>query len=164
MPKVVILRGLPGAGKSTYRKTVLEKLKTGFHALGEIFDCSADHFFMVGGEYKFNPMQLGEAHASCLRSFTQRLLAQRPNDLIVVDNTNLSVAEFAPYAALALAYKAELEIVTIECGWQTAAGRNVHGVPMNSYSRMEKALAKGTQDMPAYWPHTVVKQADLKAA
>lgn len=157
MPKVVILRGLPGAGKSTYIKNVLEKL-------GQVFVCSADHFFMVGGKYTFNPLQLGDAHASCLRSFTQRLLGQRADDVIVVDNTNLSVAEFAPYAALTLAYKAELEIVTIECGWQTAAGRNVHGVPMNSYSRMERALVKGTQDMPAYWPHTLIKEGDLKAA
>ncbi len=48
-----LLRGLPGAGKSTLAKSI-----------GAIY-FEADMFFMEGNEYKFNPLKLKDAHAWC---------------------------------------------------------------------------------------------------
>ena len=49
-----LVRGVPGAGKSTFAKNL---------------GCThfeTDEFFMVDGEYKFDPSKLKEAHAWCL--------------------------------------------------------------------------------------------------
>ena len=48
-----LLRGLPGAGKSTLAKSI-----------GAVY-FEADMFFMDGNEYKFNPLKLKDAHAWC---------------------------------------------------------------------------------------------------
>ena len=51
MKTLIILRGVPGCGKST----VAEVLSNN----GKYPVCTADDFFMKDGEYKWNPKQLG---------------------------------------------------------------------------------------------------------
>ena len=148
---VIILRGIPGSGKSTYiRKN-----------LPEAWIFSADHFFMVGEEYKFDPSKLPQAHAACLREYLEWLTfveGRRCRWPLVVDNTNTSVMEIAPYAALALAYGASLRIVTIKCDPAVAAARNVHGVPEAAVLAMAKRLEDETPRLAPWWEHEVVQQ------
>lgn len=151
--KVVILRGVPGAGKSRYARENFPEANV----------CSADHFFMKDGEYKFDPNKLAQAHGACLRKFIDCIgvngeVAFVPIDTVVVDNTGTSVVEIAPYAALANAYGCELEIITLEVDPKVAAARNVHGVPETSVLRMAQNLEHGTKQLPPWWPHKVVKQ------
>ncbi len=140
--KVVVLSGIPGSGKSTYAR----------ERFPDAVVFSADAYFTdpADGTYRFNPALLGVAHGQCLRGFAYALHAGAA-ELLVVDNTNLTVAELAPYAALALAYNAELQIITICCDIETAATRNVHGVPRHSIARMWSAL--GERKLPPWWPH-----------
>lgn len=93
--KVIMMSGVPGSGKST----LVARRWPG----AVVF--SADAYFMVDGEYRFDPSRIGEAHCGCLRSFTETLQVADV-EVLVVDNTNLSVSEIAPYAALAQAYGA----------------------------------------------------------
>lgn len=144
--KATILRGIPGSGKSTYVKAIGPSASV----------VSADHYFEKSGTYQFNPAKLPEAHGECLRKFVEALQAKASH--VVVDNTNTSVAEVAPYAALALAYGAELEIVTFQVDPVVAAARNVHGVPATGVEAMAKRLNDETSRLPPWWPQRTVEQ------
>jgi predicted kinase len=147
--KVRILRGTSGAGKSTYTKT--------FYPNAVV--CSADDYFMVDGKYQFDSKKLSEAHGACLRKFVEivvDLALNRPFDTtVVVDNTNCSIAEIAPYAALALAYGADLEIITLLTPTDVAVKRNVHGVTLEGVMRQRLNLDAGTKQLPPWWKHKV---------
>lgn len=148
---VIILRGVPGSGKSTYVKRNPNAVVV-----------SADHYFTDDkGLYNFDPTKLPLAHAKCLREFVDALLNHRDweQDVeIVVDNTNTSVMEVAPYAALALAYGASLRVVTLKCDPVAAAARNVHGVPESTVLAMAKRLEDETPRLAPWWEHVVVEQ------
>lgn len=140
---VVILRGIPGSGKSRLARKLAPR-KTGVI-------CSADDFFMRSGRYVFDGSKLGEAHNYCLRKFLHALGCQL--SVIVVDNTGTSVAEVAPYAALALAHGATLEIITVKCSVRVAAKRNVHGVPRKAVAAMARRLKEEGKRLPPWWSH-----------
>lgn len=143
MPKVTILCGISGSGKSTYFQTKLSENRVNTRV------CSADHYFQTDtGEYAFNPAELPAAHGACLRKFLDSLRAGILH--VVVDNTNTTVAEIAPYAAAALAYGYELEIIKISCDVETACRRNVHSVPRAAIEAQAKRLE--SLELPPWWP------------
>lgn len=146
MKKVIIMRGVPGSGKSTY-------IKNNFP---DAIVCSADKFFEQNGEYKFNRELLGEAHHWCLRTFCSHLL--QCANLVVVDNTNISTWEIAPYAQMALAHVYGLEIITLKVNPEVAHSRNVHGVPANVCRRGAGRLDRQAKGFPKVWKHTMVEQ------
>lgn len=153
MGKVIIMRGQPGSGKSTY---------TAKH-YPDALVCSADHFFMKNGKYEFDKTKIGQAHAECLKKFVvmvaQGGAAMFHADTIVVDNTNINATEIAPYAALALAYGWELEIITLDVDPAISAARNVHEVPASTVKRMHKQMEYGAKNFPSYWKHTIIKES-----
>lgn len=148
--RVWIYCGVSGAGKSSFIE--------GAHPDAEAF--SADHFFMVDGEYRFDASKLGEAHAACLRNFTEAI--QDGSVAVVVDNTNTTIAEIAPYAALAQAYGYELQIVTIYCDPEVAHARNTHGVPLAAVQAMSERLNK--REIPPWWPHSQMPMLNSQEA
>jgi len=144
--RVIILRGLPGCGKSTLQKRDYPAAVV----------ASADQFFLVDGEYRFNPALLGEAHGACFRTFIGAL--QAGESLVVVDNTAISVAEIAPYVLGAQAYGYSAEIVTLRCDPAVAAARNTHGVPVDVIlNRIAPAMAAAETQIPPWWQHRVVE-------
>ena len=148
MGTVYVLRGLPGSGKSTYTKV-----------LGATRKFSADDFFLKDGVYQFDPNYLPQAHAYCLRSYTNWVRDPEVRDfgeVIAIDNTNISVAEVAPYAALALAYGWELKIINFSCPLEQAHARNTHGVPLSVMEQMAKKLEEETARFPPWWKQETV--------
>lgn len=146
--EIFILRGLPGSGKSTWAKA----------RYPDALVVSADHYFQREGEYKFDPRLLGEAHASCLRRYVRALQEEETSATVVVDNTNLSLVEIAPYAAVAEAFALRFQVVTVQCDPFVAAGRNVHGVPHERYAGLVARMAAGTEELKTqrpWWPHRV---------
>lgn len=111
---------------------------------------SADDYFMVDGEYKFDPKFLGTAHAACLRHFTEVVQDQRA--VVVVDNTNCSIPEMVPYAALANAYAHELHIITLVSDPFVSWKRNKHNVPFNNIIKQDLTLRQSILDMPPWFP------------
>ena len=145
--KVVILCGVSGAGKSTHTAAFYSNA----------FVVSADHYFEdQEGNYHFNPSKLGAAHAECLQLFVEELRVSDRD--IVVDNTNTTVAEIAPYAACALAYGYDLEIIILHCKPEVAAARNTHGVPLKRIQGMARRIKKLRDSLPPWWPVTEIKQ------
>ena len=136
MKKIVIMRGLPGSGKSHY---VAENY-------ADAYVCSADNFFerlarKEGKTYEevFQPWMLSQAHAECLHEFVIALASNEP--VVVVDNTNTTHWEYMNYIAIATTLADyELEIIEVHCpnaGWLNVFyERNSHGVPWRSMEMM----------------------------
>lgn len=148
--QVKILCGISGSGKSTLTEQIICTTNK------ELTICSADQYFMMGGEYRFNPGELPKAHAECLRNYVHAL--QQHKDLVVVDNTNTTVAEVAPYAALAQAYGYDLEVIILEADVEMAHARNVHGVPLAVIQGQANRLEDLVETLPPWW-RTTVRQA-----
>jgi len=137
-----ILRGVSGSGKSIMAAEMPQAVVV-----------SADDFFMVDGKYQFDVTKLGDAHGSCFRRAIEALQAGKD---LVVDNTNCSVVEVAPYMLLAQAFGAETEIVRINCDPVVALARNTHGVPAKAIAAMAKALE---EPLPLWYPPERVVEA-----
>lgn len=163
---VTILRGIPGSGKSTYQTEYCPK--------ATVF--SADHFFIEeDGHYNFDPTKLPDAHAQCLRRFAAQValvpelllsmaadgkLEEEVDDYarnlhFIVDNTNISVAEIAPYYQFAEAHGLYAKILTILPNWQVAAQRNIHDVPSTKIWQMHLRLERETLNFPPWWRHSI---------
>lgn len=123
--KIVILRGIPGCGKSTIAKWA--------GSIAGAISFSADHYFMKSGEYKFDPLGLNAAHADCQRKFKSWAL-MAAGGAAVVDNTNLSLRELNTYINIAKTHNIKYEIWSIAP--QADLARTLHGVPEDSMVRM----------------------------
>lgn len=150
---VIILRGCSGSGKSTHAQAEM-------HGRDNVSQVSADDAFVQeNGEYKFDVAKLGAAHASCLRGFVDKLVRTNSNPdefTVVVDNTNTTGTEVAPYAALALAYGHELKIITIVVDPEVAHARNLHDVPLKTVKDQYKRLQNSIGKFPPWWPEVVI--------
>jgi tRNA uridine 5-carbamoylmethylation protein Kti12 len=82
---VVILRGLPGSGKSTFA-TLLKIYAESRGLQAQI--CCADDYFIQSNGYKFEPGQLSNAHARCEDYCFFAL--QRSVPVVIIDNTNVT--------------------------------------------------------------------------
>lgn len=139
------MRGLPGAGKSTWVRLN--------HPDAHI--CSADNFFLDdNGIYRFDGALISEAHAYCLRDFVEILSSIEREEVdspevVVVDNTAIRAWEISPYYNLAKAYGHEVKIIQLMCDSETAYSRNIHGVSMDRVESMAVILTR--EDLPEFW-------------
>jgi len=141
---VIILRGLPGSGKSTWiAKNTPE---------AEI--CSSDHFMMEDGVYKFDRNKLPKSHAQCLQKYVELVRSSRKR--IVVDNTNISIYEIAPYYQVASAYNHRVRIVTLKVSVETSIQRNIHRVDEDVIVAMHRNLEIEKAKFPSWWIHEEV--------
>jgi predicted kinase len=152
--KIILLMGIPGSGKSTYTKNLSGVVKV----------CSADHWFERSGVYTFNPSELGKAHGDCLWQYADVLRSnddllswgyshgdKRVPEILVVDNTNTTALELAPYVALAQAYNVEYEIRVFNCTPEESFQRNTHDVPLSSCQRMYDRMQQTLKNFPYHW-------------
>lgn len=130
------MRGLPGSGKSTAAKNLIIEN----NGIGTIRSTDEQFVISGGGTYKFDPTLLGKHHATNQRLVHEDMKNNVP--LIIVDNTNIRRADFAPYIRMANQFGYVVIENVIE--WppftesyvRMCAERNQHGVPFNSISRM----------------------------
>lgn len=158
--KVILMRGLPGSGKSTWVNHCVQHHGTNNK---KVVVCSADDSHTLpDGTYKFYPANVAKAHNDCLKKFLTQLDPFNPDALrncnpltcVIVDNTNTSAWEIAPYLRLAEAFGHEVKIVRVECSLQLATSRGVHGVPTKTMLAMQRNLL--TEVLPSHWREEVV--------
>lgn len=120
---------------------------------------------MVDGVYQWKPENMKKAHAACLKKYAGVLQYMDhgectrsfpPNQVntLIVDNTNISVWEIAPYYALAEAYGANVKIVSFDPSVLEAFDcfkRNVHNVPEINVKRMFKNMQEEQRSFPHHW-------------
>lgn len=151
MKKIVILRGLPGSGKST---KVMERYP-------DAVVCSADNYFInpLDGVYRYNPERIGDAHKWC--RFNAIAAADASAPVIVVDNTNIKYSDFRAYLEIAEAYGYEVELVESDTEWKwdvdECAKRNVHGVPREAIQRMKDRWMTFTEILSAAFENNLHK-------
>ena len=134
-PILFIARGLPGSGKSTFGLSL--HFRSGFSP--DVV--SADDYFVDGtGVYRFDPSQLGAAHAWC-QSQVKGSLSRR--ETVVVANTFTQRWEMEPYLRMAEEHGAR--VIVVDCfdagmSDEELAAKNVHGVPLAGITAMRARL------------------------
>lgn len=119
---LVIVRGLPGSGKSTFAKLI---------SAHPDFICTADDFLMVNGKYTWSPETAGGAHLKCQNKCKTLMKSKIP--LIIVANTSTTERELRPYYDLAKEFGYTVFSVIVE---NRHEGENSHDVPEETLKKM----------------------------
>jgi len=120
---LIILRGLPGAGKSTFASII-------GHAI-----CSADDYFIKDGKYNWLEYKLGIAHNWCIRKCS--LFMKRKISPVIVANTFIKSKDLKPYIKLAETYGYKVFSIIVE---NRHCNKNIHGVPTEHIEKLKKSF------------------------
>lgn len=152
MNKLILMRGIPGSGKSTMaREIAREALSLGVKSVAI---CSTDDYHMENGEYVFKPKMLGDLHVrNQMRVYD---MMNNGVQLVIVDNTNIKREDMMVYISNGGACKYEVEEVIVgedslmsdptspifTSYIDSCAERNTHGVPKDVIDRMARTFQK----------------------
>ena len=125
---LVLLRGLPGSGKSSFAK----------HMWSDFVICEADQFFYDSdGNYNFDPSKLKDAHKYCRDKVETFMSDNEKNPQfypeIVVSNTFTREWEMDEYFKLAKKYDYQVVSLIVE---NRHGNKNIHGVPDSKIEEM----------------------------
>ena len=124
---LILLRGLPGSGKTTLGEVILHLPNNKLKPL------SADDFFTdKHGNYNFDATKLKEAHNDCQQRCAN--LMQHDAVKIVVSNTFTQEWEMKPYFEMAERYGYRVHSVIVE---NRHGNQNVHNVPEDKLEIMK---------------------------
>ena len=118
---LVLIRGLPGSGKSTESQRYVKKGYRHFEA---------DMFMMVDDVYVFDREKLNQAHSWCLEGTMKALYAGQN---VVVSNTFTQRFEMEPYFKLCKELNIVPSIVVMDGKW-----KSIHNVPEEAMQRMRE--------------------------
>jgi len=125
---LVLLRGLPGSGKSSFAN----------HMWSDFVICEADQFFYDSeGNYNFDPSKLRDAHKYC-RDRVETFMSDNEKNPqfypeIVVSNTFTREWEMDEYFKLAKKHDYQVVSLIVE---NRHGNKNVHGVPDSKIEEM----------------------------
>jgi predicted kinase len=126
MKTIILLRGIPGAGKSTLANLLLPNKP---HCIR-----SADMFFEdEKGNYNFNARELPTAHKWC-KNQVEYLMSDQ-EELIIVDNTFTQEWEMADYFDLAKKYDYRIVTLIVE---NRHGSKSIHNVPQDKIDMMKE--------------------------
>jgi predicted kinase len=131
MKNAILLRGLPGSGKTT-----LALLLNGEE--GKKI-CSTDTFFMTPAGYVFDFAKLSENHKKCKDQFEQA--CKSGLETVILDNTNLKRKYLQPYIEIAKEHGYQVLEILVGNPKDSdhqfiCAGRNTHGVTLDKVKEM----------------------------
>ncbi|XP_039729014.1 NEDD4-binding protein 2-like 2 isoform X1 [Pteropus medius] len=128
---LILLRGLPGSGKTTLSRVLLGQSRDGI-----VF--STDDYFHHQDGYRYNVNQLGDAH-----DWNQNRAKQAINQgrsPVIIDNTNTQAWEMKPYVEMAIGKGYRVEFHEPETWWkfdpEELEKRNKHGVSRKKIAQM----------------------------
>lgn len=125
---LILLRGIPGSGKSSLGEVIL-------HCPGSNSPdvLSADNFFIDDkGNYNFDATKLKHAHNECQLKCAERMKLEISR--IVVANTFTEKWEMDTYYEMAERYKYRVHTVIVENRHES---KNIHNVPDEKVEQMK---------------------------
>jgi predicted kinase len=132
--KLIILRGLPGSGKSETAKRLV----------GNGIIHSTDDFFIIDGVYVFDESNVSKFHYFNFLNSIRSM--QRGLSPIIIDNTNIVASDCVDYVELGSAYGYEIIIVEPSADWafdiEELMKRNTHCVPRETMVDMLEKYEK----------------------
>lgn len=133
MQQLILIRGLPGVGKSTLAKIIAAGID------GDCTHCETDDFFYQPDsngylEYVFDPSELSVNHARCFKRTKQAL---ESGSSVVVSNTFTQRWEMEGYLRL---YTQNIEVVDDD----VSSPYNLSVIDLFDQSYSDAALAKRT--------------------
>lgn len=152
---VIILRGLPGAGKS-YLRSQIADISPSYDVI------SADSYWLrPDGKYSFNFKELGAAHDWAHKNFLYSISKENedPPLVVLVDNTNITLKDCKFYIDAAIS--AGWNIVLWESGTEWAFNpqicfeKNTHGVPLETIKNMQ-AKWISSEEIAGKYPGTEI--------
>lgn len=110
-----LIRGIPGSGKTTIGKGLMDQGKVQRHFEADMF------FTTTEGVYVYDRSKIKDAHLWCQKATLQALLE---GFSVVVCNTFTMFKELTPYYDIAERTGVDLKIIRATGNWE-----NVHNVP-----------------------------------
>lgn len=152
---LVLLRGLPGSGKSHLAKMIVKATINDENTHRFVY--STDEYFEKNGHYIFNPNLLQDAHTWNQGRVNEAMkYGMSP---VIVDNTNTEMWEMVPYANFAVHFGYAIEILEPATSWifnvPELGRRNTHGVPKEKIALMNERYEKNIK------PEILMKFANL---
>lgn len=127
MTTLYIIRGVSGAGKSTFANILAAALGVNVY--------EADQFaYDASGNYNFHPSKLGFYHSAC----QQAVISELGNGWdVIVANTSTTEKELAPYLAIAEELDCKVVSLVVE---NRHGNASIHDVPEETLVRQEQRL------------------------
>ncbi|KAF6724885.1 NEDD4-binding protein 2-like 2 [Oryzias melastigma] len=128
---LILMRGLPGSGKSTMARELLSSGPSGIIL-------STDDYFAQKNNYRYDPQLLGAAHEWNHSRARDALCDGRSP--VIIDNTNLEAWEMKPYVKMALDKGYKVDFCEPDTSWKfdpyELEKRNKHGVNREKIAQM----------------------------
>lgn len=122
---MILLRGLPGCGKSTLSRILSENGKYPVFSIDDYFTNP------VTKEYSFDYLKNHLAYSDCENKTESALQSKMKK--IFVDNTFITEREMVAYFHLASKYDYNIFVVTVE---NRHNGKNIHDIPDEQLKKM----------------------------
>lgn len=122
--KLIILRGLPGSGKSRIAKRLV----------GNGVIHSTDNYLSKKGKYEFDHDNIARYHRFNLIDSIRSM--KKGISPIIIDNTNIMAFHCMNYVEQGKIYGYEIEVIEADTPWvfdvEELVKRNSHGVPRDT--------------------------------
>ena len=128
---LIILRGLPGSGKTSFAKYMFSN---------NVFEAD-QYFYDSQGKYNFDASKLHAAHIDCQKRVEELMQMSETTQYggeIVVSNTATTEKELKPYLDLASKYGYKVVSLIVE---NRHGNKSVHGVPDETMDKMRERFS-----------------------
>lgn len=127
MKLAIIMRGIPGSGKSTIANLLRKRWGATVH--------STDHYHICNGVYEYKLERVAEFHQLNYEAFSTS--CRRGDRIVISDNTNIWPHLYECYVSIAKFYGYKV----LQIKLRDASRVSIHNVPEEVVNRMRTAFA-----------------------